>query len=143
MRSKAMSRFWISAAAIVSVFEAMAEQNRWKSYFTGFEFPYGFHGDGEYAGTGRMLPDGHMGRLAVLKSFRGRGLGKELILKLLEEAAKRGIRRVFPGAQEHAVGFYRHLGFSEYGEPYEEAGIRHIYRVKFIQSKTLQILVFF
>ena len=88
--------------------------------------------DGEYAGTGRILPDGHIGRLAVLKPFRGRSLGRELILKLIEEATKRGIKRVFLGAQEHAVGFYRKLGFSEYAEPYHEAGIRHIHMEKHI-----------
>jgi predicted GNAT family N-acyltransferase len=79
--------------------------------------------DGKYVGTGRMLMDGHIGRLAVLKLARGRGLGKELMLELMAEAKARGIQRVYLGAQKQAIGFYEKLGFSAYGAPYEEVGI--------------------
>jgi len=88
--------------------------------------------DGKYVGTGRMLMDGHIGRLAVLKPSRGKGLGKRIVLALIEEAQKRSIKRVFLGAQKQAVGFYNKLGFYEYGESYLEVGIEHIYMEKFI-----------
>ena len=88
--------------------------------------------DGKYVGTGRMLMDGHIGRLAVLKLARGKGVGRQLILALMAEAKKQGIKRVYLGAQKHAVVFYQKLGFSQYGEPYEEAGIEHLHMEKFI-----------
>jgi len=88
--------------------------------------------NGESVGTGRMLGDGHIGRLAVLKFARGKGVGEKLVLKLLDIARVKEMKRVFLGAQEHAVGFYETLGFLRYGSPYVEAGIRHIHMEKMI-----------
>ena len=85
-----------------------------------------------YVGTGRMLADGHIGRLAVLKAYRGRGLGAVAVQALVEEAESRGMRRVYLGSQIHAIGFYEKLGFSTYGEPYVEADIEHVYMERFI-----------
>jgi predicted GNAT family N-acyltransferase len=85
---------------------------------------------GQVAGTGRLLADGHIGRLAVLKSARRCGAGQALVRQLVAQARSQGLTRVFLGAQEHAVGFYEKLGFSCYGVPYEEAGIRHIHKEK-------------
>lgn len=79
-----------------------------------------------FVGTGRMLGDGHIGRLAVLREYRGRGLGARAVVALVQEAKKKGLRRVYLGAQKPAIGFYRKLGFSEYGEPYTEANIEHV-----------------
>lgn len=76
-------------------------------------------------GTGRLLPDGHIGRMAVIKSWRGRGVGGALLRRLVEAARERGDREVLLSAQVHALGFYRGHGFSPYGEVYEEAGIPH------------------
>ena len=88
--------------------------------------------DGEPVGTGRMLDDGHIGRVAVLKEARGRGIGKQMILALIREAGTRGMSRVFLGAQKQAVGFYEKLGFRSFGLPYEEAGIIHIHMEKLL-----------
>jgi predicted GNAT family N-acyltransferase len=82
--------------------------------------------NGEYVGTGRMLSDGHIGRLAVLKEYRGKGFGAEIVKSLIEEAKKRKLKKVNLGAQRYAVGFYKKLGFSEYGEPYIEVNIEHL-----------------
>ncbi len=79
--------------------------------------------DNKPIATGRMLEDGHIGRIAVLKSFRGQGLGARVMLSLVEEAQNRGYKRVYLGAQKYAVGFYSGLGFVPYGEEYIEAGI--------------------
>ena len=87
---------------------------------------------GQFVGTGRMLPDGHIGRLAVLNSVREKGIGEKLVAKLFGIAKQKGMSRVFLGAQEHAVGFYEKLGFQKYGFPYEEAGIQHIHMEKMI-----------
>jgi len=77
-------------------------------------------------GTARLLPDGHLGRMAVLESFRGAGIGRAMALALLQRARQRGMPRIVLHAQIHASGFYRKLGFSEFGEPFDEAGIPHI-----------------
>ncbi|HZV22300.1 MAG TPA: YbgC/FadM family acyl-CoA thioesterase, partial [Luteimonas sp.] len=47
---------------------------------------------GRAVGTGRLLPDGHIGRMAVLKSARGKGIGKALLRALIEAARLRGDR---------------------------------------------------
>lgn len=76
-------------------------------------------------GTGRLLPDGHIGRMAVLKPWRGRGIGGRMLSALLEQARRRGDREVALSAQVHALGFYRAHGFVEEGPEYLEAGIAH------------------
>ena len=79
----------------------------------------------EAIGTARLLPDGHIGRMAVLKSWRRRGIGGRLLARLVEEARRRGHREVVLSAQVHAMRFYRAHGFVEEGEEYMEAGIPH------------------
>jgi predicted GNAT family N-acyltransferase len=81
--------------------------------------------DGTAVGTGRLLPDGHIGRMAILKPWRGRGIGSAILHSLIEAARRRGDREVMLSAQVHAVDFYRAHGFAPEGEVYEEAGIAH------------------
>lgn len=76
--------------------------------------------------TGRMLEDGHIGRIAVLKKYRGRGIGSKIVLSLIKEAEIRGYSRIYLGSQKHALGFYSGLGFAAYGDEYVEAGIAHL-----------------
>ena len=76
-------------------------------------------------GTGRLLPDGHIGRMALLKPYRGKGIGAAMLERLIEAARARGHREVALSAQVHAVPFYRAHGFVEEGAEYEEAGIVH------------------
>jgi predicted GNAT family N-acyltransferase len=80
---------------------------------------------GKAVATGRLLPDGHIGRMAVLKEWRGRGIGASLLAKLMELASRRGHGEVVLSAQVHAVPFYRAHGFIPEGGEYQEAGIRH------------------
>jgi len=77
-------------------------------------------------GTARLLPDGHLGRMAVLAEWRGRGVGRALAQALLDRARQRGMRRIVLHAQTSAAAFYRKLGFAEFGAEFEEAGIAHI-----------------
>lgn len=83
-------------------------------------------GDGRAIGTGRLLPDGHIGRMAVLKTARGRGAGTAILLALMEAARARGHREVVLNAQTHAAPFYRRLGFVEEGGVFDDAGIAHV-----------------
>ncbi|OBT13407.1 GNAT family acetyltransferase [Vibrio sp. UCD-FRSSP16_10] len=75
--------------------------------------------------TGRMLQDGHIGRVAVLDSYRGKGLGATTVNALVQQAKKQQFAKVYLGAQLHALDFYYKLGFSPFGERYFEAGIEH------------------
>lgn len=80
----------------------------------------------DFVATGRIQKDGHIGRVAVLKEFRGKGLGKEIILSLIEVAKSKGMKKVYLGAQLTAKEFYHKLGFYQYGETFQDAGIEHI-----------------
>jgi 8-oxo-dGTP pyrophosphatase MutT (NUDIX family) len=76
--------------------------------------------------TGRLRPDqARLGRMAVRREERGRGLGAELLRQLLRETVRAGIPLVKLHAQERAIGFYRRFGFKEEGRRFEEAGIAH------------------
>lgn len=77
-------------------------------------------------GTGRLSPAGKIGRIAVYAGLRGRGVGTEILLRLLEEARRHGIRRPYLHAQVQAVPFYETLGFSREGDEFDEAGIPHV-----------------
>ena len=80
---------------------------------------------GKPVGTGRLLPDGHIGRMAVLTAFRGNGVGGALLEALMKAAKARGDRAVVLSAQVGALAFYRAHGFQPEGDEYMEAGIRH------------------
>jgi predicted GNAT family N-acyltransferase len=75
--------------------------------------------------TGRLLPDGHIGRMAVRKSTRGQGIGAQVLHALLEEARRLGYRELVLHAQTHAADFYARHGFLLQGEEFIEAGIPH------------------
>ena len=81
--------------------------------------------DGEAVGTARLLPDAHIGRMAVLKPWRRRGIGSRLLVAMVQAARARGESRVLLSAQVHALPFYRAHGFQTEGPVYEEAGIPH------------------
>jgi len=80
---------------------------------------------GKAVGTGRLLPDGHIGRMAVVKEWRRRGVGAALLEALVAEARRRGHKEVALSAQLQALEFYRGAGFVAEGKVYEEAGILH------------------
>ena len=80
---------------------------------------------GEAIATGRLLPDGHIGRMAVLKEWRGKGVGGAILERLIGVARERGDREIELFAQTHALPFYRSYGFAEAGPVFEEAGIPH------------------
>ena len=82
-------------------------------------------GDGTAIGTGRLLPNGNIGRMAVLADWRGKGVGRAMLERLLEEAAQRNVRHLALHAQTQAGGFYRRFGFVEEGPEFMEAGIPH------------------
>jgi len=81
---------------------------------------------GNPVGTARLLPDGHIGRMAVLREWRGHGVGSALLLWLLAEAKERHLQQVVVNAQTYAVGFYTKFDFQTAGEEFIDAGIPHV-----------------
>ena len=79
-------------------------------------------------GTARVLlhrASAKIGRMAVLKSYRGRGVGKKLLKRAAETAKKRGVTTIYLHAQVSVIGFYQRLGFRCAGPIFNEAGIAH------------------
>jgi predicted GNAT family N-acyltransferase len=80
---------------------------------------------GEAIGTGRLLRDGHIGRMAVLSPWRVKGVGTALLLRLLEIARREGLDHIELAAQNQAIPFYERLGFTPFGKEFMDAGIPH------------------
>ncbi|MCH4562666.1 GNAT family N-acetyltransferase [Halomonas sp. EGI 63088] len=80
---------------------------------------------GHPVGTARLLPDAHIGRVAVLAEARGLGIGAALMRAAIEAARRHGHPAVELAAQTHALAFYEHLGFQAVGDEFLEAGILH------------------
>lgn len=81
--------------------------------------------DGTVVGTGRLLPDGHIGRMAVAASVRSRGIGGQILDVLVREARSLGMNEVVLNAQVQAQRFYARHGFVAEGDEFMEAGIAH------------------
>lgn len=85
--------------------------------------------DGTPAGTARLLIDGEVGkigRICVLSSHRGTGLGAKIVTASINHLRTLpGITKAKLGSQDHAIGFYEKLGFTAYGPFYDDAGIPH------------------
>jgi predicted GNAT family N-acyltransferase len=76
--------------------------------------------------TGRLLKDGHIGRVAVLASYRNQGIGTLIMKSLINAARNRSFQSVILSSQTQAIPFYEQLDFQTQGPIYQEAGIDHI-----------------
>ncbi len=85
---------------------------------------------GQVVGTGRLVQqdDGNaqIGRMAVDQTWRRRGVGKQILRFLEEEARAQGLRRCVLHAQEYVKGFYAAHGYQEQGDTFLEVNIPHI-----------------
>jgi predicted GNAT family N-acyltransferase len=82
--------------------------------------------NGDPIGTGRLRRDGRVGRMAVLREHRGRGVGAMLLDALVEAARARGLQALELHAQMSAHSFYERAGFRAYSDVFMEAGIPHV-----------------
>ena len=83
--------------------------------------------EGDFAiGTARLLSDGCIGRVSVLKDWRGLHIGEKLMMAAVEEAERLGLKQQFLTAQVHAASFYERLGFTPISDEFLEAGIPHL-----------------
>ncbi|MBF6622473.1 MAG: GNAT family N-acetyltransferase [Pseudomonas stutzeri] len=77
-------------------------------------------------GTARLLTDGQIGRVSVLRDWRGMNIGDALMRAVIAEAERRGLREQRLTAQVHATRFYERLGFEVVSEEFLEAGLPHV-----------------
>jgi predicted GNAT family N-acyltransferase len=100
---------------------------------------------GHAVGTGRLveLPSapegesgrwGQIGRMAVLQSHRGGGLGTRLLTTLEAEARKRGLVGILLHAQLAALEFYQRHGYQAHGPVFQEAGLSHLMMKKVLNT---------
>ena len=75
--------------------------------------------------TGRMLEDGHIGRIAVLSKHRSQNIGSKIITKFIEESKQKYYKRLYLSAQIQTIKFYEKLGFTIFGDTFMEANIEH------------------
>ncbi|MEE4246758.1 MAG: GNAT family N-acetyltransferase [Kangiellaceae bacterium] len=80
---------------------------------------------GAAIGTGRMTSKGKIGRVAVLISHRGQGIGSQILEALIAIAKKNNIDMVKLHAQIQAIDFYQRHQFKVQGPVFMEAGIPH------------------
>jgi predicted GNAT family N-acyltransferase len=81
-------------------------------------------------GTLRVLlsaSDAKIGRVAVERAWRARGIASRMLEIALATARERGCRRARLAAQLDATGLYERAGFSVESEPFQEAGIAHVW----------------
>lgn len=88
---------------------------------------------GTVLGVGRLLADGQIGRMAVLKEARSQGVGAAVLQYLMTQAKTQGMATVWLHGQTHAVPFYQRHGFIKEGTEFMEAGIPHfMMRCRFV-----------
>ena len=81
---------------------------------------------GDAIGCGRILPNGHIGRISVLPQWRKKKVGTAIMEALLNYALTHDYPQVDVDAQTHAVPFYHRFDFVEQGEVFMDAGLPHI-----------------
>jgi predicted GNAT family N-acyltransferase len=80
---------------------------------------------GNTIGIVRLTHQGRIGRMAVQKTWRGKGVGSALLAAAIDAARSRGLRLLELSAQTHAIAFYARHGFAATGPEYLDAGIPH------------------
>lgn len=85
--------------------------------------------------TARLLQNNSVGRVAVLKAYRGQGLGQMIMQEILAYARQQQRKFLHLSSQVHAISFYEQLGFAVQGEAYDECGIPHIEMIMPITAK--------
>ena len=78
-----------------------------------------------FIGTGRLLPNGVIGRMCVLSEYRNQGVGAMMLKNLVQQARDIGHQSVLLNSQSKAIPFYRKFGFVIDSDEFEEAGIPH------------------
>ena len=76
--------------------------------------------------TARLLSNDHVGRVAVLKDYRSKGIGKLVMQEIIALAKQQQRKELILSSQVYATQFYSGLGFAVQGESYLDCGIPHV-----------------
>ena len=77
----------------------------------------------------------HVGRVAVLPEYRGKGVGRFIMTEIENFAENSGVGELMLSAQTRAADFYLKCGYFKHGEVYLEEGCPHIEMRKNIESR--------
>jgi len=83
---------------------------------------------GKAVGTARVVMhqgSAKIGRMAVLKNYRGRGVGTKLLKRAIVTAKKQGAQKIYLHSQVSVISFYEAMAFRCIGPFFKEAGIPH------------------
>ncbi len=105
--------------------QSVPQELEWDGMDDGSRHALALSLNGEAIGCGRIMPNGHIGRIAVLPQWRNMRVGTAIMEALLDEAHARGFKQVDVHAQTQAVPFYHIFGFVEYGKEFMDAGMPH------------------
>lgn len=105
--------------------QAIPESEEWDAFDPPSVHVLARDRDGFPIGTGRLTPERTIGRMAVVKQWRGRGVGDAIMQHLLERARALRYIAIELHAQTHAIPFYARFGFIPYGDEFVECKIPH------------------
>jgi len=106
--------------------QGVPEQLEWDGLDEACRHALALSHQGDAIGCGRILANGHIGRIAVLHEWRERRVGTAIMEALLDYARTHDYKQVDVDAQTHAVPFYHGFDFVESGEVFMDAGLPHI-----------------
>jgi predicted GNAT family N-acyltransferase len=105
--------------------QGVSAELEWDGLDEGCRHALALSAKGDAIGCGRITQDARIGRMAVLREWRGRKVGAALLEALLDEARSRPYAKVELSAQVQALPFYRRFGFEEEGEVFMDADMPH------------------
>ena len=111
--------------AVFVVEQAIPESDEWDALDVPSQHLLARDAAGRPIGCGRLTPEHTIGRMAVLREWRGRGVGEALLRSLIEQARALGWSETVLHAQVQAMPFYARQGFVPFGDVYDECGIPH------------------
>lgn len=84
----------------------------------------------EMVGTGRLTIEkkrGIISQMAIKQEYQKKGIGSEILLKLLDECSNRELEKITLSARKTAIDFYEKFGFEAFGDYYEseKTGVIH------------------
>lgn len=113
------------------------EEMEWDEFDAISKHVLALDNDRKPIGTARLLPNRRIGRMAVLREWRGKGVGSAMLKKLLQELMRQNVTRAILNAQTSVIQFYQKFGFQTEGEEFIEAGIPHIKMVLILKQTNL------
>lgn len=106
--------------------QAIPTELEWDEFDSSCRHALALSHQGDAIGCGRIWTNGHIGRIAVLPSWRKRKVGTAIVEALLDYAKAHDYPQVDVDAQTYAVPFYESFEFVPHGEVFMDAGLPHV-----------------